>query len=50
MGPQMDERESFSDLVYEQQTQLAERELYSHQTTHPVESAKQLSRKTNTKV
>jgi hypothetical protein len=28
-GTQMSERESFSDLVYEQQTQLAERELYS---------------------
>src|SRR5579864_8084798 len=28
-GTKMNERESFSDLVYEQQTQLAERELYS---------------------
>jgi len=29
MGTQMNEGESFSDLVYEQQTHLAERELYS---------------------
>lgn len=29
MGTQMNERELFSDSVYEQQTQLAERELYS---------------------
>ena len=29
MSTQMNERESFSDLVYEQQTHLAERELYS---------------------
>ena len=29
----MNERESFSDLVYEQQTQLAERELYSFVVT-----------------
>lgn len=29
MGTQMNERESFSDSVYELQTQLAERELYS---------------------
>ena len=29
IGTQMNERESFSDSIYEQQTQLAERELYS---------------------